>query len=88
MMMKELICQQLQILQPELLEVEDDSHQHAGHAGARPEGQTHFTVRVVSERFTGLGRVARHQLIYAQLKPAFERGLHALVIEAKTPQEI
>ena len=72
-------------LQPDLLEVHDDSHLHAGHAGAR-EGR-HFTVRIVSPRFTGLSRVARHRLVYDSLHSLIPRGIHALAIEARAPGE-
>lgn len=72
-------------LHPQRLEVVDDSHLHAGHAGAR-EGR-HFTVRVTSERFTGLSRVARHRLIYDSVQLLIPRGIHALAIEAHAPGE-
>jgi BolA protein len=72
-------------LQPEALEVQDDSHLHAGHAGAR-EGR-HFTVRMTSERFNGLSRLARHRLIYDALRNLIPRGIHALAIEARAPGE-
>ena len=65
------------------LEVVDDSHLHAGHAGAR-EGR-HFTVRVVSERFNGLSRLARHRLVYDSLGDLMAHGIHALAIEARAP---
>lgn len=70
-------------LQPQALEVLDDSHLHAGHAGAR-EGR-HFTVRMTCERFSGLSRVARHRLIYDALHLLIPRGIHALAIEARAP---
>jgi BolA protein len=73
-------------LQPASIEVIDDSHLHAGHAGAR-EGR-HFTVRLTSERFNGLSRIARHRLIYDALHLLIPRGIHALAIEARSPQEI
>ena len=72
-------------LQPELLDVQDDSHLHAGHAGAR-EGR-HFSVRIVSGRFAGLSRVARHRLVYDALRALIPRGIHALAIDARAPQE-
>ena len=72
-------------LQPVMLAVQDDSHLHAGHAGAR-EGR-HFSVRVVSERFAGLSRVARHRLVYDSLHLLIPRGVHALAIEARAPGE-
>ena len=72
-------------LQPLTLEVQDDSHLHAGHAGAR-EGR-HFSVRVVSERFNGLSRLARHRLVYDSLNSLMQRGIHALAIDARAPGE-
>jgi BolA protein len=70
-------------LAPLSLEVQDDSHLHAGHAGAR-EGR-HFTVRLVSERFNGLSRLARHRLVYDSLHDLIPRGIHALAIDARAP---
>ena len=72
-------------LHPDALEVQDDSHLHAGHAGAR-EGR-HFTVRIVSPRFVGLTRVARHRLVYDALHALIPRGIHALAIDARAPGE-
>ena len=72
-------------LQPASLEVQDDSHLHAGHAGAR-EGR-HFSVRVVSARFNGLSRLARHRLVYDSLHLLMQRGIHALAIDARAPGE-
>jgi BolA protein len=72
-------------LAPLHLEVRDDSHLHAGHAGAR-EGR-HFAVRITSARFTGLARVARHRLVYDALGPLAPQGVHALALEARAPDE-
>ncbi|TMH32296.1 MAG: BolA family transcriptional regulator [Betaproteobacteria bacterium] len=72
-------------LAPTLLDVQDDSHLHAGHAGAR-EGR-HFSVRLESERFNGLSRVARHRLVYDSLHDLIPRGIHALAIDARAPGE-
>lgn len=72
-------------LAPSSLQVRDDSHLHAGHAGAR-EGR-HFSVKVVSPRFKGLNRVARHRLIYDLLQELTPLGIHALAIDAKAPDE-
>jgi BolA protein len=72
-------------LAPTELAVRDDSHLHAGHAGAR-EGR-HFFVRVVSARFDGLSRLARHRLVYDSLQSLIPQGIHALAIEARTPDE-
>lgn len=71
-------------LTPGALEVIDESSQHAGHAGARPEGETHFRLRIASPAFAGLSRVAAHQKIYALLDAEFKCGLHALAIEVKS----
>ncbi len=72
-------------LAPEQLAVEDESHLHAGHAGAR-EGR-HFRVQVTSARFTGLARVARHRLVYDALGPLAGQGIHALALVTKAPGE-
>jgi BolA protein len=73
-------------LAPSAIEVQDDSHLHAGHAGAR-EGR-HFTVRLVSPAFTGLSRVARHRLVYDAARTLIAEGIHALAIEARSPTEL
>jgi BolA family transcriptional regulator, general stress-responsive regulator len=71
-----------ELLSPTRLEVIDESHAHAGHAGADGSGfGTHFRVRIASPRFEGLSRVARHRLVYDALQVFVERGLHALAIE-------
>lgn len=72
-------------LQPQSLQVQDDSHLHAGHAGAR-EGR-HFSVQVVSERFNGLSRLARHRLVYDALRSQIQQGIHALAIDARAPAD-
>ena len=72
--------------QPTAIEVGDDSHLHAGHAGAR-EGR-HFHVRIVSQRFQGLTRVARHRLVYDSLQLLIPQGIHALAIDARAPGEL
>ena len=72
---------------PEALTVTDESARHAGHAGARPGGETHFDVRIVSAQFDGLSRVERQRRIYAALDAQFKRGLHALSLKALTPTE-
>ncbi len=73
-------------LQPSEFALQDDSHLHAGHAGAR-EG-SHYTVRLVSARFAGLNRVARHRLVYDALRPYMQSGIHALAIDARAPGEL
>lgn len=74
-----------QLLAPTTLVVRDDSAAHAGHAGAR-EG-SHLHVSIVSPRFTSLGRLARHRLVYDALRELIPRGIHALAIDARTPAE-
>jgi BolA protein len=74
-------------LTPQNIVIEDQSGQHAGHAGARPEGQTHYRVVMVSTAFEGLSRVARQRLVYQTLGEEFETGLHALSLDLKTPGE-
>jgi BolA protein len=74
-----------QALTPSTLDVQDDSHLHAGHAGAL-EGR-HFSVRVVSPAFDGLSRVARHRLVYDAARSLIAEGIHALAIDARTPDE-
>ena len=72
-------------LEPVSLGVQDDSHLHAGHAGAREGG--HYSVRIVSARFKGLHRVARHRLVYHALAELMQQGIHALAIDARAPDE-
>lgn len=72
-------------LAPVKLEIRDDSAQHAGHAGAAAGG--HYTVTVVSAAFAGRSRIARHRLVYDALSDAMQRGIHALSINAYTPEE-
>jgi len=69
-------------LQPVRLEIVDQSHMHAGHGGAHPEGETHFLVEVVSDRFAGLNRVARQRLVYQALSDEMAERVHALSIRA------
>ena len=73
-------------LAPLSLKLVDDSHLHAGHAGAR-DGRGHFQVRVVSTRFAGLRALARHQLVYRALGDLMQTDIHALSITALTPDE-
>jgi BolA family transcriptional regulator, general stress-responsive regulator len=71
---------------PTHLDIIDDSHQHAGHAGARSGG--HFTVRIVSEAFAGKTLVQRHRMVYQALLELMSSDIHALSIHAKTPDEV
>ena len=74
-------------LAPEDLEVEDVSHEHAGHAGAR-DGRGHFNVLIVSDAFDGQSLLKRHRLVYNALGDAMETDIHALSIRASTPDEL
>lgn len=73
-------------LAPSSLEIIDDSAKHAGHAGAREGG--HFRVRLVSEAFRGQSTIARHRLVYAAVGGLMRTDIHALNIDAKTPEEV
>ncbi len=73
-------------LAPTALEIEDESHRHAGHAGAA-DGRGHFRVDIVSETFAGLGSIARHRAVYAALGDLMTSDIHALSIRARSPAE-
>ncbi len=73
-------------LAPVALQVSDDSHRHAGHAGARG-GQGHFAVEIVSAAFAGKPLLARHRLVYAALGGMMQTDIHALAIRARAPGE-
>ena len=70
---------------PDALKVVDESHLHKGHAGHRPEGESHFRVKITAEAFRGKSRVEAHRMIYDAVKTEIAEGLHALAIEAKAP---
>ncbi|HWU25308.1 MAG TPA: BolA family protein [Rhizomicrobium sp.] len=72
---------------PSALSIEDESARHQGHAGARPEGETHFRVRIVSTAFEGLSRVERQRRIYAVLTDELRDRVHALALTALTVKE-
>ena len=72
---------------PLSIDIIDDSGKHAGHAGARPGGETHFTVRILSPAFAGASRVARQRMVNDALKAEFDTGLHALAMDLKAPGE-
>ncbi|HEV2362842.1 MAG TPA: BolA family protein [Caulobacteraceae bacterium] len=74
-------------LSPSRLEIIDQSDAHAGHSGARPGGESHFAVRVCSAAFAGLSRLERQRLVNHLLADEFAAGLHALTLEARTPDE-
>jgi BolA protein len=77
----------MEAFSPDRLVVEDDSHRHAGHAGSRPEGETHFSVHLVSRAFHGKSRIERHRMVNAALAEELKGRVHALAITAKTPEE-
>jgi BolA protein len=72
---------------PTRLEVEDQSHRHVGHEGARPGGETHFAVTIVSAAFTGQSRVARQRLVYETLAQELAVGVHALSLTTLAPED-
>jgi BolA protein len=72
---------------PVALEIEDQSDRHHGHAGARPGGETHYHVTIVSTAFTGLSRIDRQRAVMEALRAEFASGLHALAMRLKTPEE-
>jgi BolA protein len=74
-------------LAPTRLVIRDDSQRHAGHAGARPEGETHFHVEVVSAAFAGESRVARQRRVYSLLAAELAGPVHALALATLTPDE-
>jgi BolA protein len=72
---------------PQSLRVEDESHQHQGHAGHRPGGQTHYRVYIVAEAFRGKSRVDRHRMVNQTVAQELAAGVHALAIHASAPGE-
>lgn len=72
---------------PHAFELIDDSSRHAGHGGARPGGETHYTLRMVAAAFEGQSRVERQRAVYQCLGEEFDTGLHALALDLKTPAE-
>ncbi len=72
---------------PTRLEINDESHRHAGHAGARPEGETHFSVTIVSTVFIGESRVSRQRLVYQALAEELATRIHALSLTTLAPDE-
>jgi BolA protein len=75
----------LQALQPEQLEIEDESALHAGHPGA--QGGKHYRLTIVSAQFAGRNKLARHRLVYEALGSLMDRDIHALAIHARAPGE-
>jgi BolA protein len=83
---EELIRARLSVLQPVLIEIVDDSHLHAGHAGAR-DGGGHYQLRIVSAHFIGKSVVERHRMVYSALGELLKREIHAINVKACTPEE-
>ena len=83
----ELIRQRLAALDPEKIEILDESARHAGHEGAK-SGGGHYVLSIVSSKFSGLSAMARHRLIYAALGEMMRKDIHALSVMAYTPQEV
>jgi BolA family transcriptional regulator, general stress-responsive regulator len=75
-----------QSFSPAALEVIDESHQHAGHSGSRPDGESHFRIRITAEAFRGKSRVEQHRMVNAVLAEELRERVHALAIEASVPQ--
>lgn len=78
--------ERLATLAPVALELRDESAQHAGHAGSRPSGGSHWHLAIVSEAFRGASAVARHRMVYEALGDLMKRDIHALRIEASAPK--
>ncbi len=74
-------------LAPTRLDVADDSHKHAGHVGARPEGETHFSVEIVSAAFEGVSRVQRQRMVYEILQDELAGPVHALALRTLSPSD-
>ena len=81
------IREKLAALQPLALDLRDESGQHAGHAGSRPSGGSHWQLIIVSEAFRGKSPVARHRMVYEALGDLMKRDIHALRIEASAPEQ-
>jgi BolA protein len=82
-----LLRERLASLAPDLIEIHDESGEHAGHAGAR-DGGGHFQLTIVSRRFAGASRIARHRLVYQAVGDLIPARVHALAIAAHTPEEM
>lgn len=74
-------------LAPTRLVITDDSAKHAGHAGAKPGGETHFTVEIESDAFSGLSRVAQQRLVYTALDGLMNNPIHALALRTSAPSQ-
>jgi BolA family transcriptional regulator, general stress-responsive regulator len=87
MTVAEAIRARLAALEPLSLDLVDESAQHAGHAGARPGGNTHWRLDIVSPCFSGKPTVARHRMVYQALGELMQHPIHALAISARSPEE-
>ena len=82
----ELIRQKLAVLEPEVVEIQDDSARHAGHEGAK-SGGGHYLLTIVSPHFVGKSALARHRLVYGAVHELMHKNIHALSVKAYTPEE-
>jgi BolA protein len=87
MTVEDAIRERLQALEPESLDLVDESEQHRGHAGYREGGNTHWRLAIVSPRFAGKPTVARHRMVYQALGELMQHPIHALAITARSPEE-
>ena len=84
---EQALRERLAILRPLALDLRDESAQHAGHAGSRPSGGSHWQLTIVSEAFRGQPPLARHRMVYEALGDLMKQDVHALRIEAKAPEQ-
>ena len=87
MTLAETIRTRLGVLQPVSIDLVDESEQHAGHAGWRESGGTHWRLAIVSPRFAGQSAVARHRMVFQAIGELMHNPIHALAITARTPEE-
>ena len=87
MSVAEAIRARLEALEPQALELLDESELHRGHAGYRAGGGTHWRLSIVSPRFAGQPTVARHRMVYQALGELMQNPIHALAITARSPEE-
>ena len=80
-------CKLVARFAPSRLDIIDESHRHTGHAGARPEGETHFAVTIVAAAFAGKSRIERQRLVYETLAEELKTRVHALSLDVRAPGE-
>ena len=85
---EQAIRERLSVLRPVTVELRDESEEHAGHAGHRPGGGSHWQLTIISEAFRGQSPVARHRMVYEALGDLMKRDIHALKIEAFAPEQL